>query len=223
MQEAPPAVVDTLLTAIVPRYAIRFVRFWCHNMDAVHAARMEWPGFGYTEPEKAEMKRIAGHIGAREAMLTYVLVVILMLIASAFSVISAFNLLSAVYPRAQDTPATVFFLYLAAACILALTVGLVGSLLLAVWLVGLLYAPAPESLPDAAFVGMMFPKVVWQITRMSLLMVAVSLLYWIFVPTGSKLDLFIRGLVPLLSPVVTSMTLLMYAAGRVRRASERQQ
>ena len=212
---------EPLVTAPVSPFVTQFVRFWCCNMDLVHASKMEWPGFGYTEAEQRTMHAYAERVTPRERTVLFALVTVLTILCGALLIGVMFITLNALYPDPSKTPAAVFFFLLANAALTTCSGGLIGAILIAGWITGQLIAPAPESLPDAAFARALFPKAVWQITRMTVIMVLVVLAGWLFVPNGSKLDLLLRALAPTLAPTVAVLTVLRYAAGQVRRGKQR--
>src|SRR5260370_17020261 len=73
-------------------------------------------------------------------------------------------------------------------------------------IIGRFYNVALNLLPDPATAGRLFRKVWFQIVRMTLILSGLALLYWLFVPVGSKLDLLVRFIAPILAPLVTTLT-----------------
>jgi hypothetical protein len=52
---------------------------------------------------------------------------------------------------------------------------------------------------------------------MTLILSGLALLYWLFVPVGSKLDLLVRFIAPMLAPLVTTLSTGWLLAGRLGR------
>jgi hypothetical protein len=84
-------------------------------------------------------------------------------------------------------------------------------------MIGRFFGVALNLLPDRATTGRLFRKVWFQIVRMTFVLAGLALLYWLFVPVGSKLDLLVRFIVPMLAPLVTTLTTGWLLAGRLGR------
>ncbi len=48
------------------RWLALVVRYWSFNMTLIHNRGSNWPGFGYSEPEKAELAAMAGEVPRTE-------------------------------------------------------------------------------------------------------------------------------------------------------------
>jgi hypothetical protein len=46
------------------------------------------------------------------------------------------------------------------------------------------------------------------------------MIYWLFVPRDSKVDVLLRLIIPTLGPSVSALTALYYYAGRQRRSGD---
>jgi hypothetical protein len=73
----------------------------------------------------------------------------------------------------------------------------------------------PFAVAIRAAPGRLFRKVWFQIVRMTFVLAGLALLYWLFVPVGSKLDLLVRFIAPMLAPLVTTLTTGWLLAGRL--------
>lgn len=143
--------------------------FWAKNMMAISNAKMEWPGFSYTDPEWARMEVLAGGV-TQSAYGTYKLVnAFIFIIMAAIGIAAVFLPLATVlFPVPAETSALKFTLLLAACCFLIIGIGLPISLGAAASLCADRAAiaalpPSPADRPLAA-------KVSWQIRRITLVM-----------------------------------------------------
>lgn len=143
--------------------------FWAKNMLSIRAARMDWPGFSYTDDEWARMQRLAAPIGAK-AYQAFVLVNAVIFIAIAALAIAAvfLPLASWLFPVPAETSALEFTLLLAATALLTIGIGLPISMALAARLCaseevkrGTILQPGDDVLAA---------KVSWQINRITLIM-----------------------------------------------------
>jgi Na+/proline symporter len=119
----------------------------------------------------------------------------------------------------SKTPGAEFFLYLAVAAMATLAGGIPLSILAASWLTSRLTRPAPETLPDLDFSQKLFRKATRQIVRMGALGCIACLIYWLFVPRNSKIDLLLQAIIPMLGPVTAVLSSLYYFSGRVTNVS----
>ncbi len=189
----------------------------------VHTRYGPWPGFRYIESEQQEMKALDASVPTKEFFTWLGLVTVFAIAAFAVVVILGMMGLLAVIggdEHMKDTPATLFFFtlfyfevpLLASCCVLPVVMVICSGI------IGRFYRiVALNFLPDRATTGRLFRKVWFQIVRMTLILSGLALLYWLFVPVGSKLDLLVRFIAPMLAPLVTTLSTGWLLAGRLGR------
>jgi hypothetical protein len=203
------------------RWLALVVRYWAANMTMIHDRGQNWPGFGYTEDEKDELRRIGGKSSRTEY---YVWVGIAAVIGVAiFGVIMFAGMSLLTYAVGGDqnvanTPALVFYLALGLMIVVCFTIGLPAAMLPAAALVGRWFKVPEADLPDGAITAHYCHKVWFQISRISVIMMVVLLPGWLFVPWDSKFMVMMRLVVPLLSPVVLVLTMAYYFSARQQRS-----
>jgi hypothetical protein len=204
------------------RWLALVVRYWAVNMTMIHDRKNNWPGFGYTDAEKAELRTMGGQVTNGEFYWFTGVLVVLSISLFAVVVVTGMNMLLTVIGGEQNmpnTPASLFFLSLALEAILCLTIVLPLAMIPSAEVVGRWYNIANEDLPDEATTARYFHKLWFQIARMSIIMTCAVLPLWIFVPNDSKFMVAIRLIVPLLSPVVSGLTVMFYYSTRLKRAN----
>ena len=197
-----------------------FIRHWSANMTLVHTRYGPWPGFRYTESEQQEMKALDASVPTKEFFTWLGLVTVLAIAAFAVVVILGMMGLLAVIggdEHMKDTPATLFFFTLYFEVLFCLCCVLPVVMVICSGIIGRFYNVALNLLPDRATTGRLFRKVWFQIMRMTLILSGLALLYWLFVPVGSKLDLLVRFIAPMLAPLVTTLSTGWLLAGRLGR------
>jgi hypothetical protein len=200
------------------RWSSLVVRYWAVNMTMIHDMGSNWPGFGYSDEEKKELGQMARMLSRGEFYSFLAVVTVIALPIFAAIVVGGMYSLIAVIGGEQNmpnTPAVLFFFSLALECVASLTIGLPMAMLLGAALVG--RKVPSQDLPDAEVTARYFRKMWFQITRMTLIMLVVVMPMWIFVPNDSKFMVMLRLVVPLLSPVVSILTLGYYMTGKVGR------
>ncbi|MEO5756080.1 MAG: hypothetical protein ABIQ51_04405 [Mesorhizobium sp.] len=149
--------------------ALARLAFWAKGMVSINDARMEWPGFSYTEAEWARMRTLSAPIGAGTYQIfTFVNAAIFIAIA-ALGIFGVFLPLATVlFPIPAETSALKFSLLLAACAFLIIGLGLPISIRLSAMLVGgkTLRAALVPAAGDEALAS----KVSWQINRIMLIM-----------------------------------------------------
>ncbi|MBN9221063.1 MAG: hypothetical protein J0I79_24215 [Mesorhizobium sp.] len=149
--------------------ALARLAFWAKGMVSINDARMEWPGFSYSEAEWARMRTLSAPIGAGTYQLfTWVNAAIFIVIA-AIGIAGVFLPLATVlFPIPAQTSALKFSLLLAACAFLIIGLGLPVSMRLSAMLVGgrTLRAALVPAAGDEALAA----KVSWQINRIMLIM-----------------------------------------------------
>src|SRR5579859_5579089 len=107
------------------RWLSLVVRYWAVNMTMIHDRRSNWPLFGYTDPEKEEMRQMARQVPTGEFYcFTGILVVIAISLFAVVVVSGMYCLLTAIggEQNMPNTPASLFFLSLALECVVSLTI-----------------------------------------------------------------------------------------------------
>jgi hypothetical protein len=197
-----------------------FIRHWSANMTLVHTRYGPWLGFHYTEAEQQEMKALDASVPTKEFYSWLGLVSVVAIAAFAVVVIIGMMGLLAVIggdEHMKDTPATLFFFTLYSEMLFCLCCVLPVVMVLCSGIIGRFFGVALNLLPDRAATGRLFRKVWFQIARMTFVLAGLALLYWLFVPVGSKLDLLVRFIVPMLAPLVTTLTTGWLLADRLGR------
>ena len=203
------------------RWLALVVRYWAANMTLIHSRGSNWPGFGYSDAEKEELRSIARKFPGSEYF-AWVAVVAVVAIAI-FVVIMIAGLSCLTYAIGGDqnmatTPAALFYLALALITVVSLTIGLPAAMLPSAALVGRWFGVKDPDLPNRATTARYFHKLWFQITRMSIVMIVAVLPLWLFVPYDSKFMVMARLVVPLLSPVVMGLTAAYYFSTRLQRS-----
>jgi hypothetical protein len=185
------------------------VRYWAFNMTLVHNRGITWPGFGYTDAEAAELKSISEQYPKVEFYAWLGLVVVFALIIFAGVAVVGMSLL--IYAvggekNMASTPAPLFFLALALQLLVSLSLGFPLAMLPAAALVGRFFAVPDRDLPDRPTTAHYFHKLWFQIARVAVLVLAVCVPMWLFVPSDSHFYVVLRLVIPMLSPAVTALT-----------------
>jgi hypothetical protein len=202
------------------RWLALVVRYWAANMTLVHSRGSNWPGFGYSDAEKEELQSIAGKFAWAEYFVWVAVVAVVAIAIFAAMVIAGLSCLTHVIGGDRNmahTPAALFYLALALIAVVSLTIGLPAAMLPSAALVGRWFGVADPDLPDRATTARYFHKLWFQITRMSIIMIAAVLPLWLFVPYDSKFMAMARLVAPLLSPVILVLTTAYYFSARLQR------
>jgi hypothetical protein len=149
--------------------ALARLAFWARGMIAIQDARMEWPGFSYTDAEWARMRVLAAPIGAgRYQLFTMVNAVIFIAIAALGVVCVFLPLANLLFPVPAETSALKFSALLAAYAFLVIGIGLPISMRLSSALMASreMRAGLVAEAGDDALAA----KVSWQINRIMLIM-----------------------------------------------------
>lgn len=203
-------------------WALAFARLWSSNMDLIHTRGQEWPGFSYSDGEKAEMHRIAASTGSGEFLAGIATAVVFMLIVACICVGASFWHLNAQYGNdPSKTPASEFFFSLGLAMVATLAGGMPAGLVIASAINSRLFHPLADSLPDLSFARHLTVKALRQIARMGVLVSIVCLIGWFFIPQNSKLDIMLHLVMPVLGPLVTGLSATYYFSGRIDRREDR--
>ena len=148
----PPVSRSTL-----ERWIALLVRYWAFNMTLASQFGSYWPGFGYSEDEKAEMASIS-----QKCSLGQFLVWLLIVAFVAMPVIAVTCMPGMYFVIFKSDPATlpesIFFLSLGVAIVGCFTIGIPVSMLLSSALVGRLYKVANSDLPDRATTARFFHR-----------------------------------------------------------------
>ena len=149
--------------------ALARLAFWAKGMVSINNARMEWPGFSYSDAEWARMRTLSEPIGAGTYQLFTIVNAVIFIAIAALGIFGAFlPLATLLFPVPAETSALKFSLLLAGCAFLIIGLGLPISMRLSAMLVGgktvraaLVPAPGDEALAA---------KVSWQINRIMLIM-----------------------------------------------------
>jgi hypothetical protein len=189
-------------------------------MTLVYTRYGPWYGFRYTDAEKQEMAELDKSVPSAEYYTWLVLTAVVAIAAFAVVVtLGTMGLLAVIggEEHMKDTPATLFFFTLYFEVLFCLCCVLPVVMVLCSGVTGRWFKVALNLLPDRTTTGRLFRKVWFQIVRMTVILSGIALLYWLFVPVGSKLDLLVRFIVPMLAPLVTTLTTGWLVAGRLGR------
>jgi ABC-type phosphate/phosphonate transport system permease subunit len=206
------------------RWLALLVRYWAFNMTLVFNRGIGWPGFGYTDAEKTELKSISGKYSSIEYYAWLALVVVFALIIFLAVAIAGINCLEYAIggeKNMANTPASLFFLSLALQLLVSLSLGFPLAMLPAAALVGRFFAVADQDLPDRPTTGHYFHKLWFQIARIAIVAVAVCVPMWVFVPSDSKFYVVLRLVIPMLSPAVAALTCAYFFIARVSPTESR--
>lgn len=205
---------------LLERWLALVVRYWAFNMTLIHDTGGDWPGFGYSEEEKSQLKTIAAKTNVIEFGVWVALCAVLFILIVAISGIAALACLSYATDGAHNVsmaPAALYSLTLALVLVLGFTLGFPGAMLPAAALTGRWFRVADADLPDHPSTAHYYHKLWFQIARLAVLCVAVMVPCWIFIPSDSKIFLVGRLVLPLLSPAVGALTTAYYFSARLRR------
>jgi len=149
--------------------ALARLAFWAKGMVSINNARMEWPGFSYTDTEWARMRTLSQPIGPGTYQLFTIVNAAIFIAIAALGMFGVFlPLATLLFPIPAETSALKFSLLLAACAFLIIGLGLPISMRLSAMLVGgktLRAALVPASGDEA-----LATKVSWQINRIMLIM-----------------------------------------------------
>ncbi|ESY86429.1 hypothetical protein X739_13290 [Mesorhizobium sp. LNHC220B00] len=149
--------------------ALARLAFWAKGMVSINDARMEWPGFSYSQPEWARMRALSAPIGAGTYHLFTIINAVIFIAIAALGIFGVFLPLATVlFPVPAETSALKFSLLLAACAFLIIGLGLPISMRLSAMLVG--GKRMRETLVPAAGDDALASKVSWQINRIMLIM-----------------------------------------------------
>jgi hypothetical protein len=112
--------------------ALERLAFWAKNMTAIGDAGMQWPGFSYTDSERARMAQLARSVsGAAFGKFLLINTVVFIALAAAGVVGIMLPLLTLLFPDPAATKPIYFVLLLAATALLIIGIGLPLSMRIA--------------------------------------------------------------------------------------------
>ena len=203
------------------RWLALVVRYWAANMTLIHNRGQNWPGFGYTDAEKAQMRSISESFPSREYF-TWVGIAAVAAIAFFGGIMFAgFRCLTYATGGEQNmanTPDSLLYLAFGLMLVTCFTIGFPAAMLLSAALTGRLFRVKAPDLPDGATTARYCYKLWLQVSRMSAVMIVILIPVWIFVPNDSKFWVTARLVAPLLSPVVLVLTTAYYFSARLQRS-----
>ena len=149
--------------------ALARLAFWAKGMVSINDARMEWPGFSYSDAEWARMRTLSEPIGTGTYQLFTIVNAGIFIAIAALGIFAVFlPLATLLFPVPAETSALKFSLLLAACAFLIIGLGLPISMRLSAMLLGgktVRAALAPADGDEA-----LAAKVSWQINRIMLIM-----------------------------------------------------
>lgn len=204
------------------RWRALLVRYWAFNMGLIHDSGTDWPGFGYTDDEKAKLAAIAATVPAFEFYAWVAASAVFFIALAAIIVVGGMACLAHAIGGEQNmasTPAALFFLQLAMDLVAALAIGFPLAMLPAAALAGRFFTVADAQLPDRDTTSFFFHKLWFQITRIAVIGALALVPLWIFVPADSKFWVTAQLVLPILSPAVAALTAVYFAGARRGRSA----
>jgi hypothetical protein len=209
---APPMIQPPASRSTLERWIALLVRYWAVNMTIAFLSAGYWPGFGYSKDEKDEMARISQKCSLAQFVF-WVFVVALI----ALPLIGA-PLVPLIYLPAGPATAPIFLLLLGMALVVCFTVAIPVAMLFSSALMGKIYSIPDSELPDRSTTARLVHKLWFQLTRMSIVMVAILVPAWIFIPDNSKVMVTLNLVVPFLAPAVSVSVAAYLISARLRRS-----
>jgi len=201
------------------RWIALLVRYWAYNMTLAFKSGGYYPGFGYSDDEKAEMASLSQRCSFGQF---FVWAVFVALVAVPVIVVtSAPGMYYVIVKTGATLPASIFFLSMGVTIVGCFTIGLPVAMLLSSALVGRLYGIANSDLPDRATTARFFHKLWFQLTRMAIVMMAILVPAWIFVPGDSKLWVTLKVVMPFLGPAAAVIASAYYLSLRLIKQADR--
>jgi hypothetical protein len=200
------------------RWIALLVRYWAYNMTLAFKSGGYYPGFGYSDDEKAEMASLSQKCSFGQYVV-WAFVVALVVIP-VIAVTSVPGMYYVIVEAGATLPASIFFLSMGVTIVGCFTIGLPVAMLLSSALVGRLYGIANSDLPDRATTARFFHKLWFQLTRMAIVMMAILVPAWIFVPGDSKLWVTLRVVMPFLGPAAAVIASAYYLSLRLKKQVE---
>jgi hypothetical protein len=197
------------------RWVALLVRYWACNMTLAFRSGGYWPGFGYTADEKAEMAALDQKCSFGQFLAWLFIVALIAMPVIVLASLPGILLMSS--PAGATLPGSVFFLSEGAAIVATFTVGFPVAMLLGSALVGKMYGIANSDLPDRATTARFFHKLWFQLTRMAIVMMALLVPAWIFIPADSKLWVTLKLVMPCLGPAVLAISGAYYLSNRLKK------
>ena len=149
--------------------ALARLAFWAKGMVSINNARMEWPGFSYSDAEWARMRTLSEPIGTGTYQLFTIVNAVIFIAIAALGIFGVFlPLATLLFPVPAETSALKFSLLLAACAFLIIGLGLPISMRLSAMLLG--GKTVRAALAPAAGDEALAAKVSWQINRIMLIM-----------------------------------------------------
>jgi hypothetical protein len=142
----------TTQTSTLQRWLSLMVRYWAVNMTLIHNRGSNWPGFGYTDDEKKDMRKMAARTPKSE-FYWFVAINTVFAITLFGGVVTAgmYCLLAAIggEQNMPSTPASLFFLSLALEVVACLTLVLPLTMLISSAIVGRIAGVTRPYFPNA--------------------------------------------------------------------------
>jgi hypothetical protein len=204
------------------RWLALLVRYWAFNMTLIHDRDSNWPGFGYSDEEKAVLRSVAAKVPGAEYAVWLALAVVFILVIIIGITIAGMSIMASAIGGEKNMaslPETIFYLQLALDLVVCFSIGFPVAMLPAAALVGRWFGVADTELPGRSTTAFYFHKLWFQITRIAVVLSAALLGLWLFVPGDSKFWVISRLILPLLSPAVAALSAAYYFSVRLRRGA----
>jgi hypothetical protein len=200
------------------RWIALLVRYWSSNMTLAFRSGGYWPGFGYSDDEKAEMAALSQNCSFWQFLVWTLFVA---LIAMPVIVVASLpGILLMTSKAGASLPGSVFFLSEGATLVVFFTIGLPVAMLLSSALVGRMYKVADSDLPDRATTARYFHKMWFQLTRIAIVMTVILVPAWILIPDNSKFMVTLHLVIPFLGPAWLSIVSAYYFSRRLKNNAD---
>jgi hypothetical protein len=208
---APPMMQPPASRSTLERWIALLVRYWAVNMTIAFLSAGYWPGFGYSNDEKAEMARLS-----QKCSLTQFVYWVFVVALIALPLIGV-PMVPLIYLPAGPATAPIFLLIMGMAMVLCFTVAIPVAMLLSSALMGKIYTIPDSELPDRSTTARLFHKFWFQLTRIAIVMTAILIVAWIFIPENSKVMVTLNLVIPFLAPAVSVSLAAYLLSARLRR------
>jgi hypothetical protein len=208
---APPMMQPPASRSTMERWIALLVRYWAVNMTIAFQSAGYWPGFGYSKDEKAEMARLSQKCSLKQFVF-WVFVVALIALP-----LIGVPMVPMIYLPAGPATAPIFLLLMGMAMVVCFTVAIPVAMLLSSALMGKIYTIPDSELPDRSTTARLFHKFWFQLTRIAIVMTAILVAAWIFIPDNSKVMVTLNLVMPFLAPAVSVSVAAYLLSARLRR------
>jgi len=190
-----------------------FVRYWAVSISLVHAYGYEWPGFGYTDEEKADLETIAETVEGEEFLLFLVINSIIGILGIILLVLAGLLPAMKVLDPNFKSPA-VFYIVFGATVIVEFSLVLPISMALSSTIIRTFYSRGKRHEFAPELIRPLFKKIIWQFLRMGVVAAFIVTSLALLLPEGSNYGL-VREILGFLQPIVALLTLFFLFGGRL--------